>query len=491
MATPEALTIRGNEGAARAGDDLLGTVWRRRWVALTAFIAVLASVAAITAALSPAYDATAYMLVKPSRPVASDFEQTEISTALLTTFAQLMQTQNLADEVDRRIGNVPGMPANPRDAIAVEGVSESQLLKVTGEASTPRAAQLLANTYTQAFQERTAQLASSGASSGKASVAEPATLPTDPVRPRPKLYLAAGVLLAALAAVGAALAAQRLDRRLEITDGMTEVLGLPIIGRVPQGSAAGLEQLLAGERPETRDARAAAESFRLVLANLTFANLGSRPRSVAIVSSDEQEGKSTVALSVGRAAGELDVPTLLVEADLRRPSLATKAGGWMSTPWGFSSVLVNRAPMREAIWPLSGTSLELLPAGPLPPNPAALLGTDALAAFDRDARERYELVVYDTPPLSVAADASLISSVAEGVVLVIDARRTERRLAEQAVDQLRRAQATILGVVVNRVDPGTYMSGYYADGPVPGADQAAERPAQLRDESYERPVSHD
>lgn len=493
MATPETLIGRsGERTAGPRGDDMLAVVWRRRWVALTAFVAVLASVAAITAALPPAYDATSYMLVNPSRPVASDFEQTQVSTALLTTYSQLVQTQNVADEVARRIGDVPDVPGNPRTAITVEGVSDSQLLKITAEARSPRAAQLLANTYSQVFEERTRQLASAGASTGKASVAEPATLPTAQVRPRPKLYLAAGVVLAVLAALGAALAAQRLDRRLEITDAMTEVLGLPVIGRIPQGSASELEQLLAGGQPETREVRAAAESFRLLLANLTFANLGSRPRSVAVVSSDEQEGKSTVALSLGRAASELQLPTLLVEADLRRPSLAAKAGGWAGTPLGFSSVLVHRAATTEATWPLEDSTMDLLPAGPLPPNPAALLGSGSLAAFDAEARSRYDLVIYDTPPLSVAADASLLASVAEGVVLVVDARRTQRRLVEQAVDQLRRAQASILGVVVNRVDSSPYTSGYYAEGPLAGSQQLQDAPPPPSPRGgYERPVSRD
>ena len=148
-------------------------------------------------------------------------------------------------------------------------------------------------------------------------------------------------------------------------------------------------------------------------------------------------------------------------------------------------MLVSGSSMGEAVWPIADSSMDLLPAGPLPPNPAALLGPEALTEFDREARARYELVVYDTPPLSVAADASLIASVVEGVVLVVDARRTERRLAEQAIDQLRRAQVTILGVVVNRVDPGPYTSGYYAAVPADdGRDEVAER-------ALERPRSRD
>ena len=130
-------------------------------------------------------------------------------------------------------------------------------------------------------------------------------------------------------------------------------------------------------------------------------------------------------------------------------------------------MLVTGSTMGEAVLAVADSSMDLLPAGPLPPNPAALLGSEALTNFDAAARGRYELVLYDTPPLSVAADASLIASVVEGVVLVVDGRRTQRRLAEQAVEQLRRSRATIFGVVVNRVDPGPFTSGYYAEGPPP------------------------
>jgi capsular exopolysaccharide synthesis family protein len=443
--------------------DLIAVVWRRRWVALAAFAAVIVAVGALTASLPKVYETTAYMLVNPSRPAQSDFEQTQISEALLTTYAELLQTQTVADEVARRMGRADGETL--RDAISVEAVTDSQLLKITGEDRSPREAQAITNTFTQVFQERTAELADSDASAGRATVAEPATLPSSPVRPRPKLYLAAGALLGLLAAAGMALLAQRLDQRLDISDSMTEVLGLPILGRIPQGPASGLEAQLEGSPSQERAARAAAEAFRLLLANLAFANMGERPRTVAIVSSDEQEGKSTCALNLSRSAAELSLPTLLVEADLRRPSLAQKIGGLVGSRLGLSGVLVRRATLSDAIWSMPQPGLDLLPAGALPPNPAALLGSGGLRDFDAEARERYDMIVYDTPPLSVAADASLVAAITDGVLLVVDERRTQRKLATQALAQLRRAQANILGVVINRADLGPYAAGYYTADP--------------------------
>jgi capsular polysaccharide biosynthesis protein len=180
--------------------DLAVVIWRRRWVALAAFVAVLLGVGVVTASLPKVYETTAYMLVNPNRPSATTFEQTQVSQALVTTYAQLLESQNLADEVSDRLGDA--YTDNPKDAISVEAVPESQLLKITGEADSPAIAQKLTNTYSQVFQERIRELSDAKAAGGRASVAEPATLPDAAVRPKPKLYMAIGAILAALAAVG-------------------------------------------------------------------------------------------------------------------------------------------------------------------------------------------------------------------------------------------------------------------------------------------------
>jgi Mrp family chromosome partitioning ATPase len=103
-----------------------------------------------------------------------------------------------------------------------------------------------------------------------------------------------------------------------------------------------------------------------------------------------------------------------------------------------------------------------MPSGPLPPNPPALLGTPSLAEFERFAGTLFDLVVFDTPPLLAGVDAALISAASEGVVLVLDVAKTKRRTASHAVDQLRRAQANVLGVVLNRV-PVEHAPYYYSD----------------------------
>jgi succinoglycan biosynthesis transport protein ExoP len=194
--------------------------------------------------------------------------------------------------------------------------------------------------------------------------------------------------------------------------------------------------------------------------------MGQRPRSVAVVSAGEAEGKSTCTLSVGRAAAELGTEVLIVEADLRRPGLVDKVQAGRRAREGFATALMRpEMPLADEVVHVPGSTLDLLPSGPIPPNPAALLAGDRLANFDARTRTVYDLVVYDTPPFSAGADAALVSSVAEGVVLVVDATKTHRTPMLQAIEQLRRSRANVLGVVVNRAPDA--VDAYYGTAEAP------------------------
>jgi polysaccharide biosynthesis transport protein len=440
-------------------DQLLPVLWRRRTTFLVTFVAVLAAVAIVTAQLPKVYSTTSYLLVTPAQPAGSDYETAQVSETLTKTYGQLLGTDNVALDVQSRLG--PGVAdGNVGEAVTID-TGETQLIGIAAEGSSPREAQRIANTYAETFRDRAARFGNRTAASADVTVAEYATLPGAPVRPRPRLYLLVGALLAGLAAAGVALLRHRLDQRLDISDADTEALGLPILARIPD------------RRPGPGGTD---EAYRLLLANLAFVNDGERPRTLTVVSSAEQEGKSTTSLSLARAAAETGLETLVVDADLRRPTLVKKLGlSVVPSAKGLSSFLVRSAlSLTEAVREVpSVPNLDVIGAGPLPPNPAALLATGQLAEFDERARRAYQLVVYDTPPLSIAADASLVASRADGVMLVVDARKTQRKVAHQALEQLRRANVNLLGIVLNRVpdlhDPAYYYAPHAEDleRPVP------------------------
>lgn len=201
----------------------------------------------------------------------------------------------------------------------------------------------------------------------------------------------------------------------------------------------------------------AAEAFRVIRTNLEFAAPDVGVRVLVVSSPLAAEGKSTTAANLALAVAQAGRRVLCVDADLRRPSLH-RLFNVPSTP-GLSSILVGRATVEQARRVVaSAPALELLPAGPLPPNPSELLGSARFTEFLAAARAAYDLVLLDVPPVLGMADAPLAARHADGVVLVVRAGFTRREALRGAVEALRRADAHVVGVVLNGVRGG---AGYY------------------------------
>ncbi len=445
-------------------DHILAVLWRRRLSVVLTFLLTLAAIAAVTFSLPKVYSATAYLWIVPSDQPGSDFEATQVSQTLTTTYAELLRTPGVADAAAQELSfTTTGLAL--RDTVEVAPVPESQLLEITSEDGIPERAQEVANTYAEVASGRDAALRGAGPVDSRVSVAEQAAVPVVPSRPQPVLYMAVGVLVALLAAAGVGLLRHRLDQRLDLDPDTSDVLGAPVLGRIPKGSKALLKEFVEAGSHSSPQGSGVDDAFRLVLANLVFANDSVRPRTVAVVSAGGGEGKSTNCLGIGRAASENGLDVLLVDGDMRRATLSRTLGIAPTAHAGFSGFLVDPKPLADTTSPVARHRLEVVPAGPQPPNSSALLSSPRLRELDTLVRTAYDLVIYDTPPLSVGADASLIASLAEGVVLIVDFQSTKRSAAVQALDQLARAQTKLLGVIVNRAGrPVDYYYGDASDG---------------------------
>jgi capsular exopolysaccharide synthesis family protein len=444
------------------GDHLLATLWKRKITFLLIFALVLGAAAAVTFTLPKVYKTQAYLYVSSGGGSVSDFEQVQTNQVVIKTLAELLQSRNVAKASASRLPFFESEQAL-LGSVEIEAIPQSQLITIGASGARPERAQTIANTYAGTFVLLQQELLGLDATTRQVTLAASAPLVTAPSRPKPTLYLLVGALVAAFVATGAAVLRQRTDRRLHLDPSTTEIEGVSIIGRIPRVAQSALGTHLVDEhRPAA--AQRLDEAYRFVLANLAFVNGGRRPRTLAVVSAGESEGKSTTCLSLAIAAAELGVRALLVDGDMRRPRLAGLIGQPANgSPPGFSSILGNITgeQLLNGVQEVTGSSLLVLPSGPQPPNPAALLGSPRLDEFTREVQEGFELVIFDTPPLTVGADASLVSAVSEGVILVIDARSTSRPDLLRALDQLYRTNANVLGIVLNRVPGGSDHSYYY------------------------------
>ena len=208
--------------------------------------------------------------------------------------------------------------------------------------------------------------------------------------------------------------------------------------------------------------RLVAEAFRSLRTNLQYAALGSPLRILTVTAAGPDEGKSSITANLAVALAQGGTRVLAVGADLRRPALHRAFD--LDHRVGLTSVLMGRMSLEEAVRHTEPWGVDVLPSGPLPPNPAELLGSRQMAALLEEMRQRWELVLLDTPPVVALSDAALLAARSDGVLLVVTAHQTPRDVVVAARRQLEQVGARILGVVLNRVRPsesGRYHYYYY------------------------------
>jgi tyrosine-protein kinase Etk/Wzc len=285
------------------------------------------------------------------------------------------------------------------------------------------------------------------------------------VRPRGRTNMMLGALLGLVLGIGAAFFMEYLDRTVRTSADVETLLGIPVLGVIPklrhvrEGEPTPVESplpLLVAMDPMDP----AAEAYRNLRMNLMFMSTEDEPlRTLLFSSPGPNEGKSTTALNVGVMLAQQGHRVLMVDADLRRPSIH-KALDLLREP-GLTNLLVGDADAREAVRLNVLPNLDILPSGPFPPNPSELLSSNAMERVLEEFRGHYSHIIIDSPPALAVTDAALVGRYVDGVILVLRSGETEQRAAERGVDQLGRVGVRVLGAVLNEVSSTTSEESYY------------------------------
>ncbi|HEY3814268.1 MAG TPA: polysaccharide biosynthesis tyrosine autokinase [Caulobacteraceae bacterium] len=270
-----------------------------------------------------------------------------------------------------------------------------------------------------------------------------AIVPSHPSQPRPLLNvlaaLGAGLVLGVLLAFGL----EYLDDSIKVPEDVESKLGIPLLGSIPV-----LEKGV-GAKEALADGRSAlSEAYYSVRTALQFSTDTGVPKSFLVTSARPSEGKSTTALALAQNFARLGMRVLLIDGDLRNPSLHHYVS--CDNTAGLSNYLIGASSLFDVVQATDRQNLFLMPCGPLPPNPAELLASGKVRGLLAKADEQFDLVVIDGPPIMGLADAPLLASVTAGTVMVIEAGTTRRGLARAAVRRLLTGQAHLLGAVLNK-----------------------------------------
>jgi capsular exopolysaccharide synthesis family protein len=298
---------------------------------------------------------------------------------------------------------------------------------------------------------------------GNVAIASEALPPTSPSSPKTSRNTALGIVAGLLIGIALALALERFDRRVRTPEEFEALYRLPLLGEIPQSSALARS---AREKGRSRSPLppAEAEGFSLLRARLRFFDVDRELRTIVVASAEPGDGKSMVARHLAEAAARLGSRVLLLEVDLRQPTLGQQLG--ISAGPGLADVLIGAIAMAEATKSVDldpapgegakGRTLDVLPAGAvLPPNPGELLDSQAMDAVLAHARSKYDLVVIDTPPLRVVSDAFALLTKVDGIIIVGRVGRSRRHPVERLHQVLASSGATLLGVIAN----GSKLSG--------------------------------
>jgi tyrosine-protein kinase len=326
---------------------------------------------------------------------------------------------------------------------------------------------------------------------GNAELVERAEPPRSPSSPRTFRNVVLGSVLGVVLGVGLAFLLERLDRRVRDPREIEAAFRRPILATIPKSRAlASSAYLQDGALPAVDE-----EAFRMLRANLRYFNVDRQVQSVLVTSPAPADGKSTVAWGLAAAAAAAGARVLLIEADLRHPTLARSSARVSPEP-GLSSVLAGYSVFDEAVQRVpiqqrnhsSSTerAIYVLPAGPLPPNPVDLIDSERMREVVHEAERAYDLVVIDTPPTSIVSDAIPLVKQVTGVIVVVRLGQSTREAVVQLSNQLEHLHAPTLGVVLNALARDrSYGYGYYAYG---YAEQRNGGPAALRsDEGVSQP----
>ena len=303
--------------------------------------------------------------------------------------------------------------------------------------------------------------ATSDLDSATARVVDTATVPVAPIKPKKALIVVLATFLAGLVGVGLVLLLEALNNTFKSTDEIENTLNLPVLGLLPLVDKKDRSEV--ANLFNTDSNKSFSESIRTIRTSMVLSAIDGQHKTIVVTSSVPGEGKSTVAANLAFALGQME-NVLLVDADMRRPTLAKNFSFPVGTP-GLANLIAGTAKLEECIKNVDG--VDMLSAGAVPPNPLELLSSPRFSEVIEYLREKYDRVIIDSPPTQAVSDALVLGSLANSLIYVVRSDNTAKPLVIKGIGQLLQSNAPVTGIVLNQVDikkamkNGYNYAGYY------------------------------
>lgn len=439
-----------NDGLTLSG--LLGILRKHIITIVITFFVVLGTVIVLTAMSPVQYSTTTQLFATyndSSDGTSNSSEQNSGSSYIMSqikSYPVLTTTQSVLQPVIEDLG-LHTTVAQLKEQVSVTNPTNTAFVNISVTDGNPAQAADIANAIAKSLSSvvENTLYASGSHSSVKLSIVQPAVAPNLPSSPKWKFNILIGIVGGLILGVFAALLKDVLSKRIQDDDEISEYIDAPIIGRIPE------EELLNSTKPVivSEPGSPVAEGFRRVRTNLSFMAPmeDTNCRLIVVTSTGASEGKTTTSVNIAAALAENGAKVLLIDADLRHPSVANKLD--IDGSAGLTHVLSGQASVKDVVQRYWKPNLHVMPAGPKPPNASALLNSPIMVELLNNAIERYDYVLVDTAPMVVANDAVIFVRRGGSLIMVCRRDQTLKRDLREISEELTTLDLSANGVIFN------------------------------------------
>lgn len=423
---------------------------KRIWI-LVLFTAVLAAAAGLVSffVLKPEYKATSSLLVVKTENDDKAIEYSDIllNEKLASTYREIINSRLIISEVIRTLG-LKMSPEELKEKVKVSLKKDTALIVIEVKNNNPKIAAAIAEQISTVFINNI----KSFVNTDNVQLIDRAQVPSKPSSPSPVIIMLIAGVIGAFVGILSILINERMQNTLKAAADIEGNLSLSVLGIIPK------DKWAKGSKKNHQDENAIfnsddnsfySEAYRSLRTNLQFCILNRKIKSIVITSPEPRDGKSTLVSNLAVKLSEAGYKVLLLDTDFRRPKIHEMFG--LLNYRGITNILAENIDYKEAVNTLSPGYPDVLTSGPIPNNPSEILLSDGMKSLLKKLEQSYDIVLLDSPSAGLVSDAIILSSIANGVIIVYTSEKTKLELARNIKASFAKANINILGAVLNKV----------------------------------------